>query len=407
MTFEKPRVNNPADIIVVGAGLAGVTTASMLGQQGRKVILVDPWPSFPPIFKAEKIHAHQSEMLRKFGLLEPLLPLMGRVREVWSAYNGRVFRTNPVEEYGIRYSDMVNVLRANLPSAVEFKLGRIAQITNSADLQRVKLASGEELTSRLVVLACGINTDIQASLGLGREVIQKDQSVTFGFTIARPDGLPFPFDEVTYYATSCADRVDYITLFPIGRTMRANLFAFRSASDPWVRQFIQEPSRMLQHCLPKLGRLVGEFRVISKVESGAVDLYRVKGEHQPGVVLIGDAFQNSCPSTGSGLSKIFTDVDLLSSEFVPHWFATPGMGADKIATFYANPEKREMDGESLRVALYRRRAATDLSLRWYIHRLRLHLSMQFGRPARAGSASDTQLHDRPVDPLPQVVRKAS
>ena len=164
---------------------------------------------------------------------------------------------------------------------------------------------------------------------------------------------------------------------------------------------------MLQRCLPKLRRLVGEFRVISKVESGAVDLYRVKGEPQPGVVLIGDAFQNSCPSTGSGLSKIFTDVDVLSSEFVPRWFATPGMGADKIATFYTNAQKRDMDGESLRVALYRRRAATDLSFRWYIHRLRLHLSMQFGRPNRAGGPGDKQLHEQPAESLPQVVRKAS
>ena len=344
-------------------------------------------------------------MLRKFGLLEPLLPLMGRVREVWSAYNGRVFRINPVEEYGIRYSDMVNVLRANLPRAVEFKLGRIERITNSADLQRVRLAGGEELTSRLVVLACGINSEIQASLGLDREVIQKDQSVTFGFTIARPDGLPFPFDEVTYYATSCADQVDYITLFPIGPTMRANLFVFRSATAPWVGQFIREPSQMLELCLPKLRRLIGEYRVISKVESGAVDLYRVKGEPQPGVVLIGDAFQNSCPSTGSGLSKIFTDVDVLCSEFVPQWFATAGMGADKIASFYANPQKCDMDSDSLRVGLYRRRAATDLSFRWYIHRLRLHLSMQFRRPSR--TASFTGLHERPTDPLPQVVRKAS
>lgn len=122
-------------------------------------------------------------------------------------------------------------------------------------------------------------------------------------------------------------------------------------------------------------------------------------------MLIGDAFQNSCPSTGSGLSKIFTDVDVLCSEFVPQWFATAGMGADKIASFYANPQKCDMDSDSLRVGLYRRRAATDLSFRWYIHRLRLHLSMQFRRPSR--TASFTGLHERPTDPLPQVVRKAS
>jgi 2-polyprenyl-6-methoxyphenol hydroxylase-like FAD-dependent oxidoreductase len=411
MSIQQTPGDHSAEIIVAGAGLAGATAATVLGQQGRRVILVDPRPSYPPVFKAEKFHAHQSQMLRKFGLLDLLLPYAGHVREVWSGYNGRTFRINPVEEYGIRHSDMVNVLRANLPDTVEFKLGRIEQITNSAELQCVKLDTGEELTSRLVVLASGVNSQIQARLGLRREVIQKDQSVTFGFTIARADGLAFPFDEVSYYPTTCADRVDYLTVFPIGRpinrTMRVNLFVFRSAADPWVRQFIHQPKQMLARCLPKLARLIGDYDVISKVESGAVDLCRTVGKPQPGVVMIGDAFQNSCPSTGSGLSKIFTDVDLLCSEFVPQWFSTPGIGTDKIASFYADPIKREMDGESLRVALYRRRAAMDLSLRWHIHRLRLHLSMQFGRPSRAATTSGVRSHERPADPVPQVARKAS
>jgi 2-polyprenyl-6-methoxyphenol hydroxylase-like FAD-dependent oxidoreductase len=407
MSFRKSQSDVSAEIIVVGAGLAGATVAAVLGQQGRRVILVDPRATYPPVFKAEKIHAHQSQMLRKFGLLESLLPHMGHVREVWSAYNGRVFRINPVEEYGIRHSDMVNILRANLPETVEFKVGRIEHISNSADLQRVKLEGGEKLTARLVVLASGLNADVLASLRMRLEMIQKDQSVTFGFTIVRSDGAPFSFDEVTYYPTTCADHVDYLTLFPIGRTMRANLFVFRSLTDPWVRQFIHEPKPMIERCLPGLRRLIGDYRVISNVESGGVNLYRAYGNPQAGVVMIGDAFQNSCPSTGSGLSKIFTDVDLLCSEYVPQWVVTPGMSADKIARFYADLRKREMDDESLRVALYRRRAATDLSLKWYIHRLRLHLSMQFGRPSRAANPAADHVHGRPADPVPQVARKAS
>jgi protein involved in polysaccharide export with SLBB domain len=42
--------NISAEIIVVGAGLAGVTAAAVLGQQGRRVILVDPRPSCLPLF---------------------------------------------------------------------------------------------------------------------------------------------------------------------------------------------------------------------------------------------------------------------------------------------------------------------------------------------------------------------
>ena len=33
----------------------------------------------------------------------------------------------------------------------------------------------------------------------------------------------------------------YLTLFPIGGTMRANLAIYRNMDDPWLRQFRQAP----------------------------------------------------------------------------------------------------------------------------------------------------------------------
>jgi 2-polyprenyl-6-methoxyphenol hydroxylase-like FAD-dependent oxidoreductase len=371
--------NISAEIIVVGAGLAGATAAAVLGQQGRRVILVDPRPSCPPLFRAEKLEPDQVQILRKLGLLEPLLPHARRVRQVRVGYNGRLFKIVPIEQYGIHYSDMVNVLRSHSSADVEHKLGHVEHIANRNELQCVRLAGGEELTSRLVVLACGVSSELQANLGLRKEVLRREQSVSFGFSIARPDGLPFPFDATTYYPTTCAAYIDFLSLFVMGEAMRANLFVFRSVSDPWVRQFVQQPGQMLERAFPKLGRLIGDYRVVTQVETARVDLYRMQRELQPGVVLIGDAFQGPCPSTGKGVSKVLTDVDVLCSECVPEWLATPGMGRDKIASFYKHPRKRSTDTCALEMAQYRRRACTDRSLRWRIHRVRLHLAMQFGR----------------------------
>lgn len=375
-------------IIVVGGGLAGATAAFVLGNQGsQRVMLVDPHPVYPPVFKAEKIEPDQAQLLRKFGLLEHLLPHAGRIREVRGGYNGHIFKVRPIEQYGINYSTMVNTIRGHIPGSVERKLGRVEQIVNGPEVQRVKLASGEELTARLVILACGVRSEIQESLGLRKHLIQTEQSMAFGFTIARPDGEPFPFDAVTYYPTSCAARVDYLTLFLLGETMRANLFVFRPATDPWVRQFVKDPVPLLRRSLPKLGKVIGEYRVVSNVESARTDLFRMEGDPQPGVVLIGDAFQNVCPSTGKGLNKVFTDVDVLSSECVPRWFATPGMGSDKIVSFYSQPRKQAEDARAYNDALYRRRASTNRSLRWRIHRLlRLYFPMQFGRPSRVSAS---------------------
>ena len=48
-----------AEIIIVGAGVAGAALAAVLGQQGRRVILVDPHAVCPPQFRAEKIEREQ------------------------------------------------------------------------------------------------------------------------------------------------------------------------------------------------------------------------------------------------------------------------------------------------------------------------------------------------------------
>lgn len=356
--------------------MAGSILAAVLGQQGRRVMLVDQRSSCLQVFKAEKLNAGtQVELLRKFGVLEHLLPHSGRWSEVRAGYEGRIFKTWPIEQFGINYADMVNVLRGRLPSSVDCRLGRVERIANSGDVQRVTLLGGEELSARLVVLASGGSSGMLANLGLRRRVIQKDQSLVFGFDVAAAQAQFLDFSSITYYSISPSTRISYLTLFNIGKTIRGNLFVFRSADDPWVREFILEPDRMLRRSLPKLSRVIGEYRVTSKVESGRVDLYRVDGNPQPGVALIGDAFQSVCPVTGMGLDKVLTDVDVLSM-CIPRWLATPGMGADKLADFYDDRRKLAKDSEAVRRAHKERCAATDPSLRWQIHRFLLHLKWQ-------------------------------
>lgn len=369
--------NISAEIIVVGAGLAGVTAAAVLARQGRRVILVDPRPSCLPLFRGEKLEPNQAEMLDKLGLLDHLLPQTRRIREVWGGYNGRCFKIFPLKQYSMYYSDMVNVLRAHSPIGVEHKLGHVEHIANGNELQCVRLRSGEELTSRLVVLANGVCNHLQDSLGLHKDVIQKDQSIAFGFSIARRDLRPFPFDATTYYPTTYTEYIDYLALFVMRQEMRANLFVFRTASDPWVRQFVKQPDQMLERALPKLSQLIGEYRVVTKVETGRVDLYRMRGELQPGIVLIGDAYQVACPSTGMGFTKIFMDVDVLS-QCVPEWFATPGIGVGKIASFYNNSRKQATDARALETASFERHVVMDRSILWQFHRLKMHLPRMFG-----------------------------
>lgn len=370
--------NLDSDIIVVGAGLAGVTAASALGKRWR-VTLIDPRSNYPPVFKAEKIEPEQAALFRKFGLMHLLETRARPIREIKTFYKGDFRKSTPTEQYGLPYAVMVNTLRSALPDSVHFRQGRVMNIANSADLQHVTLDNGQRLSCRLVVLACGLSRDLLPQLQMRRVWIQKHQSMAVAFTLRRMDGMPFLFDTITYTLSSSVSGIDYVSLFPIEQGLRANLFAFPARDNSWLQAFVQELCRELPRIIPKLSRAIGEHKVTGKVEMCVINLYLTEGAPPDGVVLIGDAAQNVCPSTGMGLTKIFTDLDVLCSECVPEWFETPGMGSDKTQMFFRHPGKVAADKKALQDAYYRRHACAARSLKWRIHRTKLHLSMRLGR----------------------------
>jgi len=376
--FPEPLSRPSADIVIVGAGVAGTTAAAILSQQGWRVLLLEARSTCPPVFKAEKVERDELSLLQNFGLLEPLLSHSSFVSEAFAAYEGRIFRRVGMEHIGITYADLVNTLRTNLPAAVETRTGRVNRLSRDGKTMRVHLAGGEELTARLVVVACGVTNSLLSSLGLRRRVIQKEQCIGLGFNLVAANSRPFPFQAVTYYPSDPSFRIDYLTLFTIRDAMRANLFVFRSGNDPWIREFHREPRRLLHRAFPKLPDVIGEYEVTGRIVSGRVDLYCTEGEMPDGVVLIGDALQNACPSTGLGFKKVFTDIAVLA-EYVPGWFSTPAMSADKLRNFYDHPRKRSTDAFALRCALHHRNAATSLSPRWRLHRSLVHLKWNLER----------------------------
>ena len=133
----------------------------------------------------------------------------------------------------------------------------------------------------------------------------------------------------------------YMTLFPIGTAMRANLFGYRDLHDPWLQAVPRcAASRRSTRCGRACATLMGDFAVTDFVKIRPVDLYVTKGHRQPGVVLVGDAFATSCPAAGTGARKVLIDVERLCNVHIPQWLATPGMGEEKIAAFYDDPVKR-------------------------------------------------------------------
>jgi 2-polyprenyl-6-methoxyphenol hydroxylase-like FAD-dependent oxidoreductase len=241
-------------------------------------------------------------------------------------------------------------------------------ISTGTERQTMVLSNGEKIGARLVVLATGLNNALRRMLGISRVELSACHSISVGFDVAPAAGGRFEFPSLTYYPERAAERISYLTLFPIGAAMRANLFLYREARDPWLKRLRETPRDTLCAAMPGLHKFMGDFEVTGDINVRPVDLTAVKGHRQAGVVLLGDAFATSCPAAGTGVNKVFTDVERLCNTHVPRWFATPGMGAEKIAAFYDDPVKQVCDAESAARAFYVRSLAIDAGILWQARR---------------------------------------
>jgi 2-polyprenyl-6-methoxyphenol hydroxylase-like FAD-dependent oxidoreductase len=357
------------DIAIIGGGLAGSTAAAMLGRAGVSAVLIDPHPAYPPDFRVEKISGEvQLERFRKTGLAQMALRSATHDGENWIARFGYLLDKRPSQQYGIRYDALVNALRAAIPDEVERITAKVTSLSTSAERQKVVMSNGEEVSARLVVMANGLNVGLRHQLGIARRIVSACHSITIGFDIA-PAGRPcFDFPALTYFSERPSDRIPYLTLFPIGDGMRGNLFVYREPDDPWLKAMRQAPEATLNAALPRLARLIGDFRISGDIRIRPADLYVSSGHLQPGVVLVGDAFETTCPVTGTGTDKVFTDVERLCNVHIPGWLATDGMDEHKIAAFYDDPVKKACDAWSIAKAYHFRSVSIDGGLYWQAQR---------------------------------------
>jgi 2-polyprenyl-6-methoxyphenol hydroxylase-like FAD-dependent oxidoreductase len=150
--------------------------------------------------------------------------------------------------------------------------------------------------------------------------------------------------------------------------MRANLFVYREVDDPWLREMRKRPVETMNAVLPRLRRITGEYAVAGDVKIRPADVYVSTGYRQPGVVLVGDAFAATCPVTGTGTDKVFTDVARLCNVHIPAWLATEGMDETKIASFYDDPVKQGCDAWSMAKAVSFRKVTVENGLYWRAQR---------------------------------------
>jgi 2-polyprenyl-6-methoxyphenol hydroxylase-like FAD-dependent oxidoreductase len=356
------------DIAIAGGGLAGSAAAAMLARKGFGVLLVDPHAVYPPDLRCEKLDARQVDIFQRSGLADLVLPAGTPYRELWVARFGRVIEKRPEMQYGILYDTLVNRMRATIPAEATFINDKVTAIANSRDRQTITLSTGGKVCARLVVVATGLNSGLRNALGIVREDVSKCHCITLAFDMKPIGRSRFGFPALTYHGERTTDRIAYITLFPIGHTMRANLMVYRKVDDPWLREMRERPDLAMSSIMPRLANIIGRAEVVGPVKIRPADLCVLRGYLQPGIVLVGDAFATSCPAAGTGTDKVFTDIERLCNIHVPRWMQTDGMSVEKIAAFYADPVKVACDRRSFDRAFKLRSVSIDEGLSWRARR---------------------------------------
>jgi 2-polyprenyl-6-methoxyphenol hydroxylase-like FAD-dependent oxidoreductase len=391
------RTIKSARIAIIGAGLSGSLAAVVLARAGHRVTLIDKHPVYPKQFRVEKIAGRQVDLMRKLGVFDAIAGEATRFRDILNVRAGSIVDRSQDSHFGILYDDIVRIVRAQLPASVDLIIDDVTDVQTGRQMQRVSLSNHGSVSADLIILATGMADQLRHKLGIGRRIVVEKQSISFGFTLA-PKAPAATFQALTYYGAGASNQIDYLSLFPIGSVLRANLFTFLDHEDPWIREFRRDPTIELFKALPGLSDFAGEIAPIDRVQNWVMDLSIAENVNQDGIVLIGDAFQTSCPAAGTGVTRLLTDIDRLCNVLIPQWLDTPGMGKEKIKNFYSDPIKHATDIEAMRMAHYRRSLTVDRSLRWSFHRrqhfTRRRIANWFNRASARQSAAPNRADAR-------------
>jgi len=380
------------DVVIVGGGFAGSALAAVLAARGRSVMVCDPHDVHPQDFRAEKLSPDQIDALERLGLATPVLRAATPVGDLRIARAGRVVDTRPTREFGLDYRTLVEAIREQVPAA-SFARRRVEGVESFAGHQIVTLHGAPPLRAKLVVLATGLALSLRKSLGLERAIVGENYSLSIGFDLAvapsRVAGAA-----LTYYGERIADRIGYLTLFPIRDRLRANLFVYRDAGEAWSRDFRANPESRLDALMPGLRAMLPPFTITAPPVLRPINLFGPPLQGREGIVLIGDAYSTTCPAGGGGLSLALTDITRLLA-FLPSWLArAEAITVADVDEYYRDPVKRVSEAEARRASHTSRATAIDPGLYWEARRRRNDWGTRVGawlkRGLGAGHATAVQ-----------------
>jgi 2-polyprenyl-6-methoxyphenol hydroxylase-like FAD-dependent oxidoreductase len=357
-----------ADVVVIGAGMAGASAAFAAARLGLAVTVVDNRPKFPDLFRCEKLTEIQQRLLADVSLADAFLAAGTRSEEVLIGRSGRIVERRAIDERGISYKTMVETVRSAWPASVKYVEGSAMEVVASPTAPAAILSDGRRVEGRLLVLASGNDQRLHATLGISKANVREAFSTAIGFNLALERPQEARFRTLTYWGEKPGDGIAFAALFPIGELTRVNFFCYLDPASPSLKGFGRDPLDRLGALLPGLRPLTAGARVVGKPDIRQVTLHESANCARDGVVLIGDAYRVCCPVTGMGVTRLLTDVRQLVQRHLPAWIAANDFSAARMAEFYADPEKRRADRDAEARGDFLKRLSTQTTLPWRLRR---------------------------------------
>ena len=304
-------------VLIVGAGIAGLTLAGLLAHQGQSPVVVDRRPKSADLGYAIALWPHGSRVLHALDLHEAFVARSQPMEEyVARDGTGRVLNASPmpasIRTYGhlgtIARSDLLELLRSAV-SGIELRDGvSITRLAQRDDRVEVALDDGTHETFDLVVGADGIHSRVR-ELMLGRIPLR---STGWGCYVWWADqGLTNPASVIERWGTGsfvgtypCRDRVCVIVGAPLDRLNPARA----DGRNDRLAASLQAPDLPLDDLLSGLAP-DSEPMFLWKMED-----VRASRWVRHRVALVGDAAAAFLPTAGIGASMALESAAVLGDE---------------------------------------------------------------------------------------------
>lgn len=345
-----------ADVIVVGAGPAGASTAWFLASQGADVLLLDR-ARFPrDKICSEYLSPQGSRILQAMGVLAKVedagaAQLAGMMVR---APNGQSFRGHFAGAHGFRgFRDSGLALRRTILDSILLDQARAAGARVREDNRVVDLArDGAGRAGGVVVSdAAGQRTTIGARLVVGADGLRSIVSRRLG--LARRSRWPSRIALVAHYSGVAGmsefgemhvDRSGYLGLAHVGGGLinvaivvpvsRAKELA--GARAEFFEEWIDDR--------PHLRERFAGARQVTPVRATGPFASAVRRAWAPGAAVVGDAADFFDPFTGEGIYAALRGGEMLSSFVLESLAAAPGAEDAPLAA-YDRARRAEFDGK--------------------------------------------------------------